>query len=137
MTNLPHPMIEKWKAAALAVPTVNENLSMPMHILIGEAIDVARFAQRRWKTARDSEGAILAPNLDLVENHALIRPMDRSRFALDELTSALEYLFTDDVEDGLVSVERARDVYGVVLKEGKRPGTYTVDAEATARHRNS
>jgi N-methylhydantoinase B len=40
-----------------------------------------------------------------------------------------------DVEDGLVSVERAHDVYGVVLKEGERPGTYTVDAEATARHR--
>jgi N-methylhydantoinase B len=40
-----------------------------------------------------------------------------------------------DVEDGLVSVERARDVYGVVLKEGERPGTYTMDAEATARHR--
>jgi N-methylhydantoinase B len=42
---------------------------------------------------------------------------------------------TRDVEDGLVSVERARDFYGVVLKEGERPGTYTVDAEATARHR--
>jgi N-methylhydantoinase B len=42
---------------------------------------------------------------------------------------------TRDVEDGLVSVERARDVYGVVLKEGERPGTYTVDAEATALHR--
>jgi N-methylhydantoinase B len=42
---------------------------------------------------------------------------------------------TREVEDGLVSVERARDVYGVVLKEGERPGTYTVDAEATARHR--
>jgi N-methylhydantoinase B len=44
---------------------------------------------------------------------------------------------TRDVEDGLVSVERARDVYGVVLKEGERPGTYTVDAEATARHREA
>jgi N-methylhydantoinase B len=42
---------------------------------------------------------------------------------------------TRDVEDGLVSVERARDVYGVVLQEGEQPGTYTVDAEATARHR--
>jgi N-methylhydantoinase B len=42
---------------------------------------------------------------------------------------------TRDVEDGLISVERARDVYGVVLKEGERPGTYAVDAEATARHR--
>jgi N-methylhydantoinase B len=44
-------------------------------------------------------------------------------------------LVTRDVEDGLVSAERARDVYGVVLKEGEQPGTYTVDAEATARHR--
>jgi N-methylhydantoinase B len=42
---------------------------------------------------------------------------------------------TRDVEDGLLSAERARDVYGVVLKEGARPDTYTVDAEATARHR--
>lgn len=42
---------------------------------------------------------------------------------------------TRDVEDGLVSAERARDVYGVVLTEGERPGTFTVDAEATARHR--
>jgi len=42
---------------------------------------------------------------------------------------------TRDVEDGLVSAERARDVYGVVLKEGERQGTYTLDAEATARHR--
>ena len=37
-----------------------------------------------------------------------------------------------DVEDGLVSVERARDVYGVVLVEGER---YAVDTEATARRR--
>jgi N-methylhydantoinase B len=40
-----------------------------------------------------------------------------------------------DVEDGLVSVERARDAYGVILREGDRPGTYHVDAEATARRR--
>jgi N-methylhydantoinase B len=42
---------------------------------------------------------------------------------------------TRDVEDGLVSTERARDVYGVVLKEGELPGMYTVDAEATVRRR--
>jgi len=40
-----------------------------------------------------------------------------------------------DVEDGLVSVERARDAYGVILREGERSGTYHVDAEATARRR--
>jgi N-methylhydantoinase B len=40
-----------------------------------------------------------------------------------------------DVEGGLVSVERARDVYGVVLKEGARPGAYAVGTEATVRRR--
>jgi N-methylhydantoinase B len=40
-----------------------------------------------------------------------------------------------DVTDGLVSIERAREVYGVVLMEGEQPGAYTVDYEATARRR--
>ena len=39
-----------------------------------------------------------------------------------------------DVTDGLVSVERARDVYKVVL-DGDRSGRYTVDAGATDRLR--
>jgi N-methylhydantoinase B len=39
-----------------------------------------------------------------------------------------------DVTDGLVSVERARDVYKVVL-DGDRSGRYTVDSDATARLR--
>jgi N-methylhydantoinase B len=40
-----------------------------------------------------------------------------------------------DVEDGLISPERAREVYRVALMEGERPGAYAVDAEATARLR--
>ena len=42
-------------------------------------------------------------------------------------------LVARDVVDGLVSVERARDLYGVVLKE--EGGTFTPDAEATDRLR--
>ncbi len=44
-------------------------------------------------------------------------------------------LVVRDVEDGLVSVERARDAYGVILTESERPGTYAVDSEATVRRR--
>ena len=40
-----------------------------------------------------------------------------------------------DVEDGLVSVGRAREVYGVALREASRRGHYAVDAEETARLR--
>jgi N-methylhydantoinase B len=44
-------------------------------------------------------------------------------------------LVARDVRDGLISLERARDVYGVVLIEGERSGAYAVDAEATTRQR--
>jgi N-methylhydantoinase B len=40
-----------------------------------------------------------------------------------------------DVTDGLVSVERAREVYGVVLTKTDRFGQYAVDTEATHRLR--
>jgi N-methylhydantoinase B len=39
-----------------------------------------------------------------------------------------------DVEDGLVSADRAGEVYGVVVK-GKGPGSYALDSGATARLR--
>src|SRR5215212_7527721 len=41
-------------------------------------------------------------------------------------------LVAADAENGLVSVERAREVYGVVLREGEEPGSYAPDPEATA-----
>jgi N-methylhydantoinase B len=40
-----------------------------------------------------------------------------------------------DIEDGLVSIERAREVYGVALTQTGQHGRYAVDAEATARLR--
>lgn len=40
-----------------------------------------------------------------------------------------------DAENGLVSVERAREVYGVVLREGEEPGSYASDPEASDRLR--
>ena len=44
-------------------------------------------------------------------------------------------LVARDVEDGLVSIERAREVYGVALKETREHERYAVDTEATARLR--
>ena len=40
-----------------------------------------------------------------------------------------------DVTDGLVSIECAREVYGVALTATSQHGRYTVDKEATARLR--
>jgi N-methylhydantoinase B len=44
-------------------------------------------------------------------------------------------LVAADVENDLVSVERAREAYGVVLREGQEPGSYAPDSEATDRLR--
>jgi len=44
-------------------------------------------------------------------------------------------LVARDVGDGLVSAERARDLYGVTLTKTGQHGRYAVDAEATARLR--
>jgi N-methylhydantoinase B len=44
-------------------------------------------------------------------------------------------LVARDVEDGLISVERAREIYGVVLTEPTRRGEYAADPEATSRLR--
>jgi N-methylhydantoinase B len=44
-------------------------------------------------------------------------------------------LVAHDIEDGLVSIERAREVYGVALTETSEHERNTVDAEATARLR--
>jgi N-methylhydantoinase B len=40
-----------------------------------------------------------------------------------------------DVLEGFVSIEAARNEYGVVIKPGKHPTLYEVDAEATKRIR--
>jgi N-methylhydantoinase B len=44
-------------------------------------------------------------------------------------------LVLHDAQEGLISAERARGEYGVILPEDEKPGTYTVDAEATIRLR--
>ncbi|HVD43876.1 MAG TPA: hydantoinase B/oxoprolinase family protein, partial [Rubrobacter sp.] len=44
-------------------------------------------------------------------------------------------LVAADAENGLVSVERAREVYSVVLREGEEPGSYASDPEASDRLR--
>jgi N-methylhydantoinase B len=44
-------------------------------------------------------------------------------------------LVAADVKNDLVSVERAREAYGVVLREGQEPGSYAPDSEATDRLR--
>ncbi len=51
-----------WNAAAASLAPDEVNLTMPLAVLLGESIDVAKFARSRWEPARDKE-KITAPGL--------------------------------------------------------------------------
>jgi hypothetical protein len=55
-------------AADVAVPR------LPIHVLTGEAIDVARFFQRRWAAERDTNGKVVVPGLELCQGRGGITP---------------------------------------------------------------
>jgi len=59
-------MLKKWESAAWALEPPIDGLLFPFAVLTGEAIDVARFCQRNWKstTIPRGEGTITRPGLE-------------------------------------------------------------------------
>jgi hypothetical protein len=47
---------------------------VPLHVLTGEAVDVARFFQRRWSAERDPSGKVVVPGLELCRGYGGITP---------------------------------------------------------------
>jgi hypothetical protein len=87
-----------------------ENPRVPLHVLTGEAVDVARFCQRRWAAQRDASGAVVMPGLELVENQDDITPtlgeeiLELSRAVQDAQS---EYLLTIPARPEPAPLERA------------------------------
>jgi len=118
-----------WTAQAMALPSDQLGSHLPIHVLLGEAADVAGFAARYWEPAVDpATGAVLRPGLSsagpnlpasiggeilelarlaqdastayrLTVTPSTTAPMDRAHYVLGELTSTLEWLFDDGVTD--------------------------------------
>src|SRR5262245_15840213 len=57
-------MLEKWTGPALALESAPDRVGFPVHILSGEAVDVARFLETHWRARRDAEGHVLRPGLE-------------------------------------------------------------------------
>jgi len=55
--------IEKWNEIAWEQPPADEKPSVPFHVLLGEAVDVARFAQRNWEPVLGPQGQTVRPGL--------------------------------------------------------------------------
>jgi hypothetical protein len=121
-------LLEKWIEPANALTVVRTSFFPPMRVMLGEAVDLARFAQAYWEPVRDTAGKVLRPGLalagaklqpsiaaeilelqdglqtaqtDYLLTVAPSQPDVRARadYVLSELTAALEWLLDDGIED--------------------------------------
>ncbi len=121
--------LERWRAEAEALPSDEVRLPVPFHVMMGEAIDVAKFLERRRKASK-GEGGDALPGLESAGEGKLppalgdeivslqqaaqqahteyllaVDPLapggdlGRARFVRNELVAALEWHFDDGVED--------------------------------------
>lgn len=115
------------EAAKLDVSAFSMN--MPLYVLLGEAIDVARFCERFWNSEREPRTrTVVRPGLELagedrlprtivaeiIELHELVQKSqtayllaiapptestERAEFVLDEISAAIEWVCDDGVLD--------------------------------------
>ena len=113
------------------------SLSVPMHVLLGEAIDLAAYVRRHWEptdthpglssVARRFDQAVgddLIALVDAVQTeHTAYRlaadpptsreSVERGEALIDELTASLEFLFDDGIDDEHDSqLDAISDLYG-------------------------
>jgi hypothetical protein len=55
--------MERWNERAWALPAFSTAFGVPLHVLLGEAVDVVRFAQRHWEPTVNPSGWETKPGL--------------------------------------------------------------------------
>jgi hypothetical protein len=120
--------LQKWLPAASLLSQVRTSFNPPMRVLLGEAVDIARFTKAYWEPVKDPTGIILRPGLSqagsklspniaaevlelneavqtaqsdylLTVAHVQSDVRARAEFVLSEIKSALEWWLDDDIED--------------------------------------
>jgi hypothetical protein len=56
-------VIKKWNEKAWSLSSFSDVFSVPFHIILAEAVDVARFAQRNWEPGKSPAGLETRPGL--------------------------------------------------------------------------
>jgi hypothetical protein len=120
--------LEKWLPTASALALVRSSFNPPVRVILGEAVDIARFTQAYWDPVKDAAGGILRPGLsqagakltptvgvEILELQEALQTAQtdylltvaptqqdvraRAEFVLAEITSALEWWLDDGVDD--------------------------------------
>jgi hypothetical protein len=145
-------VLEKWTPAASALGQVRTAFSTPIRVLLGEAVDLARFTTVYWEPVKDAAGKMLRPGLALAgpklsptigsemlelqealqttnTNYLLtVAPMQpdvraRAQYVLGEMVAALEWWLDDGVNDD-------RDQQLAALKAEYADGSTSADSMA-------
>jgi len=56
-------VLDKWEPMARAIPEPIPGLRAPIAVMIGEALDVARFCQHNWKPQKHADGSLVLPGM--------------------------------------------------------------------------
>jgi len=144
--------IAKWQITASELQTVRSSFNPPVRVILGEAVDVARFTQAYFEPVKDAAGKILRPGLALagtklsanigveileLQNTLQTAQTDylltvapaqpdvrgRAEYVLGEITAALEWHLDDGVEDD-------RDKQLAAIKSEYSDGSASIDSLA-------
>lgn len=144
--------LEKWSAAASAVEQIRTSFNPPIRVLLGEAVDLARFTRSYWEPVKDAAGKVLRPGLaqagsklspsvgsEILELQDALQTAHtdylltvapaqadvraRAEFVLSEITAALEWWLDDGVDD-------ERDKQLASLKAEHADGSMSLDSLA-------
>lgn len=117
--------LEVWRATAQQIPEAQMKLRYPLHVLQGEAVDLARFFNDYYQTTDDRPGLESAASPErhigpktgeellsirdalqeantaylLTAAPGTAAPIARATFLVSEISATLEWLFDDGVED--------------------------------------
>lgn len=96
--------LERWRPVAEALPSDALQLSVPFHVLLGEAVDVAKFFGKYWDNVLDDKKVVVRPGLETAVNPRSKAPAKigpgtgQEILSLHEATQAAQtaYLLTVD-----------------------------------------
>jgi len=111
MTNA---MLKKWTPAAYEIADPLQNLPAPFPVLVGEAIDVARFCEAHWEPQVDGKGKEVVPGLVSAVRPGLFEPgIGQDILELQEAAQAANTAYLMTSQRGTAApMDRARFVLG-------------------------
>ena len=108
-----------WMPQVLALSGEELTINLPLHVVFGEAVDVARFFDHYWKSEKDKDGNVLRPGLDTVvdKKRGLTAKTGAEILSLQQAGQEAHtaYLLCVDTTARANPVERARYVLDEII----------------------